>query len=239
VVLIPAYNEASRIEAVVKGVQNAAPDYAIVVVDDGSSDETGRVAQTSGARVLRHPSNLGYGASLQTGYKYARRAGARVVVQLDGDGQHDPADIPGLAAAVISGDLDLVLGSRFVVESDYRMGTLQNLGRQLFRNLASRLGLEVTDPTSGFQALGPGVLDLYVQDFFPSDFPDVDVLLAAHRRGLRIGEHPVKMAASGRPSTLHSGLAPIYYAYKMLLSLWVGSKRPPGERRRTETEEQR
>jgi glycosyltransferase involved in cell wall biosynthesis len=239
VVVIPAYNEAGRIEAVVRGVKSAAENFEVVVVDDGSSDGTGGVARDCGARVLRHSTNLGYGASLQTGYKFAFRAGARLVVQLDGDGQHDPADIPALAEAVDRGDLDLIVGSRFIADSGYRMGALQDLGRRLFCSLAGRLGLDVTDPTSGFQAFGPAVLELYVQDFFPSDYPDVDVLLAVHRSGLRIGEHPVKMARSRRPSTLHSGMAPIYYTYKMLLSLWVTSRRAPTRKRATDGEDQR
>ena len=230
VLLIPAYNEGSRIAAVLDRVKAALPDYAVVVVDDGSTDDTGEVARACGARVLRHPFNLGYGAALQTGYKFAVRSGVDLLVQMDADGQHDPADAPALAAPVLAGELDLVIGSRFLGVGDYRMDPLRRTGRALFLAIVRAFGLRVTDPTSGFQALSRSVLELYVGDIFPSDFPDVDVLLVAHRQGLRVGERPVHMAESPRTSTLHAGLAPVYYVYKMLLSIWAASTRPTASR---------
>jgi glycosyltransferase involved in cell wall biosynthesis len=226
IVGLPAYNEAERLPAVLGAVTAAAPGAEIGVVDDGSADATGEVAAGHGASVLRHPFNLGYGAALQTGYKFAQRAGARLVVQMDADGQHDPADIAALAAPVERGELDVVIGSRFLADPGYEMGALRGAGRRLFRALARGLGLDVTDPTSGFQALSPRALRLYVRDFFPSDYPDVDVLVAAQRGGLRVGERPVKMGPGLRASSLHRGLAPVYYVYKMLLSLWAMVQRP-------------
>ena len=229
--VIPAYQEEARLPALLARLARSAPDFAIVVVDDGSRDATGAVARRAGATVLRHPFNLGYGAALQTGYKWALRTGASLVVQMDADGQHDPDEVAALAAPVAAGELDLVIGSRFLGVGDYRMGGLQRLGRDFFRGVLSRFGLRVTDPTSGFQAMNRAVLELYASDMFPSDYPDVDVLLCAHRHGLRVGERPVHMRASPRASTLHAGLAPVYYVYKMLLSLWAASST---ERRRRE-----
>ena len=230
VLLIPAYNEASRIAAVLDRVEASLPDYTIVVVDDGSTDDTGAVVRAWGARVLRHPFNLGYGAALQTGYKYAVRSGVELLIQMDADGQHDPADAPGLAEPILAGEADLVIGSRFLGVGDYHMDPLRRAGRSLFQTIVRAFGLRVTDPTSGFQALSRAVLDLYVGDSFPSDFPDVDVLLVAHRHGLRVAERPVEMTESPRTSTLHAGLAPVYYVYKMLLSIWAASTRPPPTR---------
>lgn len=227
-IVIPAYQEASRLPAVLEQLARWVPDFAIVVVDDGSRDGTAQVAADGGARVLRHPFNLGYGAALQTGYKHALRAGAELVVQMDADGQHEPSDVPALVAPVAEGALDLVVGSRFLGAGDYRMGPLRSAARAFFRSLLRLFGLRVTDPTSGFQAMNRAVLELYAGDMFPSDYPDVDVLLCAHRHGLRIGERPVAMRVSPRASTLHSGLAPIYYVYKMLLSVWAASSTRPG-----------
>jgi glycosyltransferase involved in cell wall biosynthesis len=226
IVALPALNEARRLPAVLAAVARAAPDAEIVVVDDGSSDDTAGVAAAHGARVLRHPFNLGYGAALQTAYKYARARGADVLVQLDADGQHDPADIPALAAPVLRGDCDVAIGSRFVAPSGYRMGAVRGLGRRLFERLGRLAGVQVSDPTSGFQALGPRALALYVGDFFPHDYPDVDVLVTAARAGLRIRELPVEMHESARASTLHGGTRAFYYVYKMLLSLWAASRTP-------------
>jgi len=221
--VIPAFQEEARLPALLARLAVSARDFEFVVVDDGSRDATAEVARRAGARVLRHPFNLGYGAALQTGYKWALRSGATLLVQMDADGQHDPDDVPALAGPVAAGELDLVIGSRFLGLGDYRMGALQRLGRNFFRTLVSAFGLRITDPTSGFQAMNRAVLELYASDMFPSDFPDVDVLLCAHRHGLRVGERAVRMRMGTRTSTLHAGLAPIYYVYKMLLSVWAAS----------------
>ena len=228
-IVIPAYQEATRLAGVLEAIAHAGLDCDVVVVDDGSRDATSLVAARAGARVLRHPFNLGYGAALQTGYKYALERGASIVVQLDADGQHDPAEIPRLLAPVEAGDLDLVVGSRFLGRGDYRMGALRSLGRRIFQAIARLAGLRVSDPTSGFQAMNRRVLEIYARDFFPADYPDVDVLLTAWRNGLRVGERPVSMNAGSRASTLHGGLRSVYYVYKMLLSLWAASST---ERRR-------
>lgn len=229
-VVIPAFNEAERIGAVLERARRSLPGFELVVVDDGSRDATGSVARAAGACVLRHPFNLGYGSALQTGYKFAFRAGAELVIQMDADGQHDPADALELAAPVAAGELDLVIGSRFLGVGQYWMDPLRRVGRALFRGILRGFDLRVSDPTSGYQALSRRVLELYVGDAFPADYPDVDVLLIAHRHGLRIGERPVHMAASPRASLLHSGLAPVYYVYKMLLSVWAASGRPNDRR---------
>lgn len=224
-IIIPAYNEASRISGVIASIRGTDTPYDIVVVDDGSGDETAKIASEAGARVLSHPFNLGYGAALQTGYKYALLHGYDLVAQMDADGQHDPAQIALLMAPLKRGEADLVVGSRFLEDTGYAMGLARGSGRRLFRWLSSFAGVRVTDPTSGFQALNRRVLALYCDDFFPSDYPDVDVLLAAHREGVRMNEVPVRMAPSARATTLHGGLKPIYYAYKMMLSMWVNVSR--------------
>ncbi len=226
ILIVPAYNEASNLPSVLEAVQAAALGLELVVVDDGSRDATAQVAARGGARVLRHPHNLGYGAAVQTGYKYALRRGADWLVQMDADGQHDPRQIPRLLAPLRRDECDLVVGSRFLEPSGYRMGFSKRVGRDLFRAVARPFGIRVSDPTSGFQAMNRRVLELYVRDFFPSDFPDVDVLVTAHRAGVRIREVAVEMGPGLRASSLHGGLRTLYYPYKMLLSLWATSARP-------------
>jgi len=225
VLIIPAYNEAKNLPDVLARVAEADSGCEVVVVDDGSQDGTGDIAARAGATVLRHPFNLGYGAALQTGYKYALELNAVLVVQMDADGQHDPAQIRELAAGIRSGDYDLVIGSRFIEATDYRMGLLHSVGRRVFSAIARLAGLRVSDPTSGFQCMNRRVLDLYARDFFPTDYPDVDVLLTAFRHGLRVGEHPVRMTEGSRASTLHGGLRSFYYVYKMLLSTFSATAR--------------
>ncbi|HTO69397.1 MAG TPA: glycosyltransferase family 2 protein [Myxococcota bacterium] len=231
VLVIPAFNEAPRLATLLERIRVEQPALEVVVVDDGSRDATAQIAAQAGATVLRHPFNLGYGAGLQTGYKYAVATDARFVVQMDADGQHDPRDIARLLEPLERGECDLVIGSRFLAPTGYEMGFLRTLGRRFFVGLARSFGIRVTDPTSGFQALGKRVLALYVGDAFPSDYPDVDVLLTAHRHGLEVRECSVEMHASPRKSTLHGGLRSIWYLYKMLLAVWAASGGGPNERR--------
>ncbi len=228
VLVLPAFNEAARLPAVLARVAEAGLGLECVVVDDGSRDATSAVARAAGAHVLRHPFNLGYGCALQTGYKYALRRGARALVQMDADGQHDPHEIAALLEPIERGECDLVIGSRFLESTGYEMGALRRLGRDAFCAIARGFGCAVTDPTSGFQAMNRRVLELYAGDGFPADYPDVDVLIAAHRSGLRIGERSVRVAASPRPSTLHGGLRSLWYTYRIALSLWAVASRRAG-----------
>ncbi len=219
-VIMPALNEGRRIERVIERLRHAAPDADALVIDDGSQDDTATRARTAGARVIVHPFNLGYGAALQTGYKEALRQGRPYVVQMDADGQHDPADVPRLLAPLRAGTADVVIGSRFVEKSGYQMSAARVAGRTfLTRLLVVCGGPRVADPTSGFQALARAAFAFCCADFYPSDFPDVDVLLLLHRRGLRILEVPVTMAPSPPDRVpMHAGLRAVYYPYKMLLS---------------------
>ena len=223
IAIVPAWNEGPRIGDVLEGLRRAVPGFRLVVIDDGSIDDTVAVSRAHGAEVVSHPFNLGYGGALQTGYKLALAAGAPLLVQLDADGQHDPAQIPALLEPLLAGACDLVIGSRFLAPSSYRMSLAQTIGRRGLRWLAGMFSLELTDPTSGMQAMNRAVLEVYALDFYPSDYPDVDVLVAAHRHGLRIREVPVRMEQGLRASLLHGGLRDLRYAYQMLLSLWASS----------------
>ena len=225
VLILPAFDEAASLPGVLAEVRRVAPRFEVLVIDDGSRDDTAAAARLAGVRVVRHPFNLGYGAALQTGYKWALAHDAELLVQMDADGQHLPSELAGLVAPIERGECDLVVGSRFLGSGQYRMGVVRSLGRNLFRALARSAGLAVTDPTSGFQAMNRRTLEFLAGDWFPTDYPDVDVLLCAVRAGLRVREHPVRMAQGARPSTLHSGWKPLYYSYKMLLSMWAASGR--------------
>ncbi|HDK41054.1 MAG TPA: glycosyltransferase family 2 protein, partial [Nitrospirae bacterium] len=131
-VIIPAYNEEKVIGSVLEGIKKTGPVYDILVVDDGSSDRTAEMARESGVKVISHLFNLGYGAALQTGYKYALRKGYDTIVQLDGDGQHDPAYISALLDAINSNEADVVLGSRFLDEGVYDIPFIRKTGMKVF-----------------------------------------------------------------------------------------------------------
>jgi glycosyltransferase involved in cell wall biosynthesis len=235
---MPARNEVARIGPLIRTLRERVPQAAILVIDDESSDGTHRVAAAAGAFVARLPFNLGYGGALQTGYKFAMAHDFDFVVQMDADGQHRPADVPVLLERVTSGSCDLAIGSRFAQraggaaansEPQYEMQAIRSVGRRMLCFFARLGGLQISDPTSGFQALNRRSLQLFTSSWYPTDYPDVDVLLLAHRSGLRVEEEPVSMAPSPRPSMLHSGWMPVYYAYRMLLSLWAVSTAPRSE----------
>lgn len=230
VIVIPAYNEETRIAGVLQQIADTGLAVDVVVVDDGSADRTAAVAAAAGARVVRHPANLGYGSALQTGYKYALRHRYGLLVQMDADGQHLATEVAKLMAPVAAGEADLVLGSRFLEAGAYSMEPLKKAGSEFFRILAAFSGLRISDPTSGFQAMNERVMRLYASDFYPVDFPDVDVLLTAHRSGMRVAECAVRMLEGERASSLHSGWKPLYYVYRTLLAIWVASGVRPGTR---------
>ena len=219
-IVVPAFNEEERIHAVVQEIRREVPGAVVLVVNDGSRDQTAARARAAGARVLTHPFNMGYGVTLQTGYKYALQHGFDFVLQMDGDGQHDPRFLPLLLREVGEGEADVAIGSRFMGVGEYRAGWIRQMGICLFRFLASRLcGQKITDPTSGYQALSRRAVEFCARDSFPGDYPDADVLVMMHRAGLRLREVPVRMHPNARGRSMHSGLKPLYYIYKMCLSI--------------------
>jgi glycosyltransferase involved in cell wall biosynthesis len=217
-VVIPALNESRVIQRVLAQVQ-AQVDADILVVDDGSLDNTSEEARLGGALVAMHVVNLGYGAALQTGYRYALRHGYDAVLQLDADGQHDPASIPALIEALSRADV--VVGSRFLGSGSYRPPLARRAGMWFFGKLASLLcGQRVTDPTSGFQAVSRAALNFYAHERYPVDYPDADVLAMVARSGLRLAEVPVRMLAPASGKSMHAGvLRPLYYVFRMTLAL--------------------
>jgi glycosyltransferase involved in cell wall biosynthesis len=219
-VTIPAYNEAPRIGRVIAGIKAALPGTDILVIDDGSRDETTACARQAGARVVSLPINLGYGVALQTGYKYALAHDFDLLLQMDADGQHEPRDLPRLLEVVASGRADVAIGSRFLGGNNYHAPWPRRMGMRLFAAIASGLThTRVTDPTSGFQALNRRVLNYYSGPAYPVDYPDADVLIMLHLAGFRFVEVPVTMYAASSGKSMHGGLRPLYYTFKMLLSI--------------------
>ncbi|MCW2959507.1 MAG: glycosyltransferase family 2 protein [Solirubrobacterales bacterium] len=226
-IVIPAFNEAGRVGHVVQDVLTVLPGVDVLVIDDGSSDTTATEACEAGAHVISLPLNSGYGAALQTGYKYGVRHGYNVLGQIDADGQHQASYLLELLQALEADDADVVVGSRFMGGDGHYQPTLaRKLGIALFGRIASALTRQhVTDPTSGFQVLRIQVAQFFCTDVYPSDYPDADILILLHRSGYKVCEVPVQM----RPSTnvsMHSGHKSLYYIYKMVLSISVTLLRP-------------
>ena len=220
-VITPAFNEEAHVGRLVTEIRQVLPAAEIVVVNDGSTDATASAARAAGAVVLSNPFNMGYGVALQTGYKYARTRGADYILQLDADGQHEPASCRDMLAVLQAGTADVVIGSRHMAAASYTPPLVRRVAMRFFAVLASLvLRQRITDPTSVLQGFRRDVLRFLVSDYFPVDYPDADVIIMLHRCGYRIAEIPAVMRA-GTGKSMHSGFAPVYYVFKMLLSMFV------------------
>lgn len=215
-VLIPALNEAETVGDVVRAARTLL-GCDVLVVDDGSSDDTARLALAAGAMVVTHPFNLGVGGAIRTGLRVAHDQGRRFAVQLDADGQHEPAEAKRLLDRVADHEADLAVGSRF--GSGYRVSVLRGLAmRLLSRTVSRRIGTDVDDTTSGFRAFGPRAIDEFAHRY-PTEYlsDTVEALLIAADAGLRIVVEQVQMheRQGGRPSSGRARSA------VQLLRLWL------------------
>ena len=211
-VLLLAYNESACIHETVREVRQEVPDADVLVIDDGSRDETAAVARAAGALVARHPINLGVAAAEATGLLYAQRAGYTAVVRMDGDGQHAAGSARALFQALDAG-AELAVGSRFLERATFRSTLLRRLGNRYLSLVLTRLcGQRVTDPTSGFRGFG-GRAIAYFARVHPHDYPEPESLFMACRGGFRVVEASVEM----RPRrTGTSSLTPLRSAFYML-----------------------
>lgn len=226
-VIVPAHNEEESLPLILAEVRSRAPWADLLVVDDGSRDRTREVARGLGVPVLRHPVNLGVGGALQTGFRYAIERGYAIGVQLDADGQHDPADLEMLVRPVREGTCDVSIGSRYVENSGYRAPLGRRLGMLLFSAVVQvSLGRRITDTTSGYRAYARDVMDVCRRDF-PKDFPDAPLLIALARHGFRIEEVPVRMRHREAGQSFYTLGKRMYYPYKNLLASLMALLRRP------------
>jgi len=236
-VFIPAWNEADSVAAVIAGVRERLPEADLLVVDDGSTDETVARAAEAGATVASLPFNQGLGAALQTGYLYALREGYDLCAHLDADGQHPPAEVARLLEQVRSDRADLVIGSRYHADAaehgdeesggeDYRPTISRRIGTSVFRfflTLATRQ--RFTDTTSGMRAANRRVMELFSENYSP-DFAEIESLQLAVRQGLRVEEVPVRMLERKGGSSFLTPLRSAFFIFKGMIVLLVGQFRP-------------
>jgi len=233
--VVPAYNEAETIASVVHSIAEQASGFDVLVVDDGSTDDTGVLATEAGARVLRLPFNVGIGGAVQAGFTFALDNGYERMVQVDADGQHMPSEIQVLTREMDSNPgVDIVCGSRFLTDKGYPAPISRRTGIHIFAFLLSRIvGQRVSDPTSGFRLYNRRGIALFAHDY-PHDYPEVEAVLMVHFHRLQMREVPVNMLErGGGRSSIGSGKS-VYYMIKVLLAIFVGlvRKRPvvdPGD----------
>lgn len=218
-VLIPAYNEEGAITDVIRGVRQAVPFACVLVVDDGSQDGTWQAAQAAGAHVVRHPINLGIGGAVQTGLKFAQQHCYELVIRLDGDGQHNPAEIPTLLNILLSRQADVVIASRFLSNDEvFAIPPGRRLGIALFALTVSLLtGRKATDTTSGFCGFNRRAVDTLAA-FMPQDYPEVEGRVILHKAGLTTLEIPTQMRSRAAGVSSINRRRALYYAFKVSIA---------------------
>ncbi len=225
-VVMPAYNESQSVGDVVRETLQALPGVTVLVVDDGSSDDTAAMAGQAGALVASLPFNLGVGGAMRLGFRYAQERGYRAVVQIDADGQHDPRSVPALLDQLATHDV--VLGARFAGEGDYTMrGPRRWAAAVLAWTISRTAKTRLTDTTSGFRASGPRAIALFAQEY-PAEYlgDTIESLVIACRAGLKVTQVPVAMRerAGGTPS--HRPLKAALYLARASLALVFAYVRP-------------
>ena len=220
-VIIPCYNEEASIEKVVENLQAKAPFADYLIINDCSTDSTESILRAKGMNYINNPVNLGIGGGVQAGYLYARENGYDIAVQMDGDGQHDPAYLADVCQPVIDGKFDMAIGSRFIRKEGFQSSFMRRLGINIISMLIKILtGKKVYDVTSGYRACNRRLIEFFSNDY-ADDYPEPEAIMSCIMNGYRVGEVPVVMEErQGGVSSIRS-LKSAYYMIKVCLALVV------------------
>lgn len=220
-VIIPAYNEEGAILNTVRAIEENAPSFDYIVINDCSTDTTKKILDENHLRHLNLSINSGIGAAVQTGYIYAYRNGYDCAVQMDGDGQHDPRFLEDMMKTMKKDSADMVIGSRFIEKKGFQTSFARRLGINFFKNWIRILtGQTITDATSGMRLCNVSVIKLFADDY-PRDYPEPETVVEVIKKGYRVEEIPVEMKArvSGKSSiNLHKS---IYYMFKVTFACFI------------------
>lgn len=217
--IIPSYNEELALPGTVRDLRENRPDADILVIDDGSSDQTSAVGRSLGCRVVTLPGNLGIGGAVQTGLMYANDHGYEYAVQFDADGQHIAGEIEKVLAVVREGHADVAIGSRFLAPGGFRSSAARRLGIRLFQAVISAaIRRRITDSTSGFRVFNRDVIRFLALDY-PCDYPEVEAIIVLWKNGFRIKEVPVEMRERQAGTSSIRPLHSVYYMIKVMLAI--------------------
>lgn len=222
-VIIPAYNEEKSINKVLNEIQRIVPFCDIVIINDGSTDNTGKIVNKCGLELISHPFNLGYGAAIYTGFLYADSNNYDAVILMDADGQHSAKDIIRFIKKMEEEDIDLIIGSRYLEKPNYKTTIFRLIGHKFFSFITSLiLKKKITDPISGFKMLNRKAYTYFIKsDFSQSEYFDSDILILLGLNNFKIGEIPIKVGIRNFGESMHVGIKPVSYVYKILLSIII------------------
>ena len=220
-VIIPCYNEAENICSVVENLKATCPEVDYVVINDCSTDNSAAVLQAHGYNYIDLPVNLGIGGGVQCGYRYAQQNGYDIAVQMDGDGQHDPAYLADVIRPVAEGKLDMCIGSRFINKEGFQTSFMRRVGIRFLSWLIHLLtDCRVLDVTSGYRASSKELTAVFA-DHYAQDYPEPEAILRSVKAGFRVGEVPVVMAERQSGVSSINAFKSIYYMIKVSLSLII------------------
>jgi len=222
-IIIPSYNEEKSISKVVEGINNLDLGENIIkqviVVNDCSTDDTGKVAASLNCTTLNLPVNLGIGGAVQTGLKFAFRNNFDFTVQIDGDGQHPAEELPKLIDVLFKENADIVIGSRFVDKKGFQSSLMRRVGINYFKNLINFLcHIKVTDATSGFRLFNKKALAFAVE-YYPDEFPEPESIIYFKLNNLKIVETPVLMLERKEGKSSIGNFSSLYYMFKVTLAV--------------------
>lgn len=220
-VIIPAFNEEKSLLRTVQDLQENAPDFDYIIVNDCSTDHTRQLCAKEGLKVLNLPVNLGIGGAVQTGYQYALKNGYQVTVQFDGDGQHDARHLNEMKQLLIEHELDMVIGSRFIEKEGFQSSGMRRIGIRYFTNLIHLFtGVTITDPTSGMRMAGREVIHMFAEEY-PKDYPEPESVVSIIKSGRKVEEYPVVMKEREDGVSSISPVRSVYYMIKVSLAILI------------------
>lgn len=225
-IIIPAYNEEGSIEKVAKGIKKEIPFADILVVNDCSTDRTSEIVEgLPGVNLVNLPMNLGIGGAMQTGYIYAYENHYDYAMQIDGDGQHEPAEAKKLIKTISEESIDMVIGSRFLEKTEYQQSFFRRLGISIFELMIKIIvGQKITDSTSGFRLVNKKIIKEFSK-YYPTDYPEVEVLVHLSNKGYKFKEVSVKMTNREHGSSSITTIKSVYYMIKVLYSMIISKMR--------------
>lgn len=218
-IIIPAYNESANIENTVKDIVNNAPDFDYVIINDCSTDNTLEICERNGFNVVNLPLNLGIGGAVQTGYRYAYNNSYDIAVQVDGDGQHDPAFLEKMAETMLAENADMLIGSRFIEKEGFQTSRARRMGITYFSWLIKLFTRKkITDPTSGLRMINSDIIKVFAESY-PRDYPEPESVVHVIRLGKNVREIPVIMRERQGGKSSIRFFSSIYYMIKVTVAI--------------------